>query len=279
MESFAATVYVITDEILKILNIQEDEQALMSNAEVMTFAILAAKYFHGNFKMARYICKKIQLFPFILSNSRLNRRIHAIQWNCWQATFRFLSFIFMQSNENHYFAVDSFPVICCQKNRIDKRKLFPARGYLGFAASKKRYFCGIKVHMLVTCDGKPIEIHFKPGSIADVNVLWEMELNIPGDSIIYADGAYNSFDLEDVLKEEGIQLLAKRGIRAKQRTRSASKEKEISSRRQIIETAFSCITNLFPRYLKVRTEAGFMIKVMYAVLAYCTSFLCRSSLA
>lgn len=258
MELFAITAYIISDEILKSLNLQEDRQAIMSNAEVMAFAILAAKYFHCNFKMARYMCTKIHLFPVILSNSRLNRRIHNIPWYCWQAVFRFLSFMFVQSDKNQTFAVDSLPVTSCQKNRIDKRKLFPQREYLGFAASKKRYFCGIKVHMLVTCDGLPVEMLLKPGSISDVNVLWEMELDIPQDSIIYADGAYNCFDLEDILAKEGM--------------RRASKEKEISSRRQIIETAFSHITNLFPRHLKARTEAGFILKVICVVLAYSNLF-------
>ena len=276
---YAATVFVFADEILKIINVEDDEQALMSHAEVITFAILTAKFFHGNFKMSRYMCKRIRMFPSILSNSRLNRRIHSIPWTCWHAIFRLLTLVFLQSDQPQSFAVDSLPVPCCQKNRIDKRKIFQKSQYLGFAASKKRYFCGIKIHMLVTDSGKPMEIQFEPGAISDVNVLWKMELDVPEDAIIYADGAYNSFDLEDLLKEQRIQLLAKRGSRAKQRLRTVSKEKEISSRRQIIETAFSCITSLLPRYIKARTERGFMIKVMCAVLAYSVSFLCKNPLS
>ena len=174
--------------------------------------------------------------------------------------------------------VDSFPVSWCQKNRIDKRKFFLERRYLGYAASKKRYFCGIKVHMVVTGDGKPVEMLFEPGSKSDVNVLWKMELDIPFDSIIYADGAYNCFDLEDILQEERITLLAKRGSKAKQRIRTGSEEKEISSRRQIIETAFSSITGLLPRNMKVRTKAGFLIKIICTILAYSASFVYNSPL-
>lgn len=123
---------------------------------------------------------------------------------------------------------------------------------------KSATFVGSKVHMVVTCDGMPIEMHFKPESISDVNILWEMELDIPENLVIYAGGAYNCFDLEDILAKEGM--------------RRASKEKEISSRRQIIETAFSHITNLFPRHLKARTEAGFILKVICVVLAYSNLF-------
>lgn len=268
MELYAITVYVISSEILKMLKIDDDVQAHMSNAEVVTFTVIASRYFSSNFKMARYMCGKLHLFPNMLSNSRLNRRIHQIPWVCWNAIFRFLALIFKQEHQDGSFAVDSFPIASCQKNRIDKRRIFIQRQYLGYSASKKRYFCGIKVHMIVTGDGKPVEMHFRPGSEIDGNVLCEMELDIPPGSKLYADGAYNYFDLEDILREEHILLLAKRGKAAKNRLRTAAAEKEISSRRQIVETVFSCIANLLPRTIKVRTEACFLIKIFCSVLAY-----------
>lgn len=278
MEMYATIVYVISDEVLRTLKVVDDPQSRMSNSEVITFAIITAKFFSGNYKMARFLCKKLGLFPKILSSSRLNRRLHNISWKHWYAIFRFLSFISKQSSDTCYFAVDSFPVPYCQKNRIDKRKGFLAHEYLGFAASKKRYFCGIKVHMIVTSQGRPVEVQFRPGSQSDITVLWTMELDIPPHSILYADGAYNCFDLEDILRDENIHLLAKRGSKTKNRVRSQI-ERTISSKRQIVETAFSCITNLFPRYVKSRTENGFLLKIFCFILAYSASFLWHSSLA
>lgn len=105
-----------------------------------------------------------------------------------------------------------------------------------------------------------------------------MELDIPIDSKLYADGAYNCFELEDILDNEGIKLLTKRGIQARNRVRSREEEREISSKRQRIETAFSSITSLFPRHLRVVTERGFMIKVFSFVIAYSVSFLCNALL-
>lgn len=278
METYAITAYVISEQTLSILSIQDDPQSRMSNAEVITFAIVTARFFSGNYKMARYMCRKIGLFSEILSNSRLIRRIHNISWDCWHAIVRFLSLIAKQSEDTCYFAVDSFPVPYCQKNRIDKRKCFLQSGFLGFAASKKRYFCGIKVHMVVTNEGRPIEVHLRPGAEADVTVLWSMELDIPPQAVLYADGAYNCFDLEDVLQDEGIRLTAKRGSYGKNRLRSQAEEKQISSKRQIVETAFSSILNQFPRYIKSRTENGFLIKVFCFILSYSTSFLWKGAL-
>ena len=278
MESFITTVYVIADEVIRVLKIQDDQQSIMSNAEVITFAIVSAKFFMGNFKMTRYCCQKMNLFPKLLSNSRLNRRIHKISWTCWEAIFRLLALLAKNAVNTCYFAVDSFPVSYCQKNRIDKRKHFQEHRYIGFAASKKKYFCGIKVHMVVSSEGRPIETKIRAGSESDVTVLWQMELDIPDKAILYADGAYNCFALEDVLREEGIQFMAKRGFRAKNRKRTADEEKTISSKRQIIETSFSSILNQFPRYIRSRTERGFLLKIYCFILSYSISFVWQGSL-
>ena len=53
MEMYATTVYVIADEVLRILNLKDDNQSRMSNAEIITFAICTAKFFSGNFRMGR----------------------------------------------------------------------------------------------------------------------------------------------------------------------------------------------------------------------------------
>jgi hypothetical protein len=54
METYFITVYVIVEEVIRILKIKDDPQSIMSNAEVMTFVIITTKIFLGNFKMARY---------------------------------------------------------------------------------------------------------------------------------------------------------------------------------------------------------------------------------
>lgn len=278
MEMYTTIVYVVADEVLRLLNVEDDPQCKMTNAEVMAFAIVSARFFSANHRLTRYLLKQLKLFPEILSNSRLNRRVRNIPWVYWIAVFRFLSFLSVNAKDTCHFAVDSFPVDYCQKNRIDKRKNFLDPGYIGFAASKKRYFCGIKVHMVVTNQGRPVEMHFRPGSESDINILWKMELDIPAHSTLYADGAYNCFDLEDILKDENITLLAKRGAQSKNRVRTVQEEKLISSKRQIIETAFSSITALFPKSIKASTEEGFLRKVFCFVLAYSASFLCNISL-
>ena len=44
METYVTTVYVIADEIIRMLKIQDDPQSSMSNSEIITFAIITAKF-------------------------------------------------------------------------------------------------------------------------------------------------------------------------------------------------------------------------------------------
>jgi len=269
MDEAIITIYVVCDEVLRVLGFEDDGQAVMSTAEVMTFSIIAGQLCGGNHRLARWFCKHARYFPKILSESRLNRRLHRIPWHIWMAIFRFLALVFKETNTNKEFAVDSFPVACCEKQRIDRRKFLEGKGYIGYSASKHRYFCGVKVHMIVTAQGKPVEFVIKPASKSDLGVLWGMELDLPEGSQLYADGAYNSYDLEDLLIEESqIQLLAKRKQPNSRRARSREQERLISSRRQIVETAFSCITRLLPRSIQASTERGFLLRIVSAVLAY-----------
>lgn len=43
MEIFAITTYIIAEEVLRLLKFQDGRQTIMSHAEVITFAIVAAK--------------------------------------------------------------------------------------------------------------------------------------------------------------------------------------------------------------------------------------------
>ncbi len=273
METEVVTIYVVCDEVLKAIGFEDDHQVTMTTAEVIAFAIIGGKFCGGNHQLTRHISRLGGYFPRILSHSRINRRLHRISWWVWMAIFRLLAMVYREGNTSTEFAVDSFPVACCEKSRIDRRKLLTGKQFIGYAPSKKRHFCGVKVHMIVTIEGKPVELVIAPASLNDLGILWGMELQLPEGSRLYADGAYNSYDLEDLLSQDnGIQLLARRRLNSR-RSRPAEQERGISSRRQIVETAFSCITRLLPRSIRARTSRGFVIRVMSAILAYSIGFL------
>ncbi|MBC6477721.1 MAG: hypothetical protein GDA56_07980 [Hormoscilla sp. GM7CHS1pb] len=48
MEDMITTIFVLCDQLLKDLNIKEDPQVKMNNAEVMTVGLVAAYFFGGH---------------------------------------------------------------------------------------------------------------------------------------------------------------------------------------------------------------------------------------
>src|SRR5512143_821651 len=78
--------YCLCNDLLKALHQREDQQRHMSDAEVMTIAIVAALHFGGNFARARVGLAMLHYIPNRLSRSRFNRRLHTVQ-DLWAALF------------------------------------------------------------------------------------------------------------------------------------------------------------------------------------------------
>ena len=166
------------------------------------------------------------------------------------------------------FIVDSFPVPCCQNNKIFRCKILKGKEYRGYTASKKTYFFGIKVHMITTVQGIPVEFVFTPGSESDVRGLRRFECDLREGSILYADKAYTDYIQEDLLQDAcQITLLPKRKKNST-RQNSAHEDFFLSLKRNRIETTFSSITHLMPRCIQATTSRGFFLKVLFFILGY-----------
>ena len=58
-------------------------------------------------------------------------------------------------NEEGVYLLDSFPLPACDNIRIRRCRLYREEHYRGYQASKRRFFYGLKVHLLVTASGAP----------------------------------------------------------------------------------------------------------------------------
>jgi hypothetical protein len=72
------TFFYICDEYLKAIGHQDDKQARTSTSEVLAAAIVAAKFFGGNYEASRYFLLSHGYIKTI-SRSRLIRRINSIE--------------------------------------------------------------------------------------------------------------------------------------------------------------------------------------------------------
>jgi Transposase DDE domain len=109
------------------------------------------------------------------------------------------------------YVIDSLPIAVCDNIRIKRNKLYPEEKLRGYLPSKKQYCYGLKVHLLVTKAGQPVEFFLTHGGFGDVDALKYSSFALPAGSIIYADRASNDYEVEDLLQEvEHIQLIPMR---------------------------------------------------------------------
>jgi hypothetical protein len=115
-------IYCLCDDLLKALHHVEDRQRQMTDAEVMTTAIVAALHFGGNFERARAVLKLLHYMPAMLSRSRFNRRLHAVQ-DLLATLFVTLGACFKDLNTEAVYVMDSFPVPVCDNIRIQDAQI------------------------------------------------------------------------------------------------------------------------------------------------------------
>lgn len=152
-------IYVIIDDLLKAVGHVEDNRIAMSDAEVITSALVAAKFFGGNHETACKHLKEDGLIPTMLSKSRFSRRWHRLFLPLLDL-FDYFGQILKSLNLGDEYLLDSFPVAVCDNIRIPKAKLVRSPNYRGYIASKKRYFYGVRVQLISTADGIPVEFVF-----------------------------------------------------------------------------------------------------------------------
>ncbi len=274
MNDTITTIYCLCDDFLKAMGRRDDPQVRLSTAEVMTVPLVAAAFFGGNTEKARAFLDEHGYIPQTISKSRLNRRLHAIEPVLWRVLFALLAELFKQRRDpEQTYVVDSLPVPVCDNIRIRRCRLYPSeehgvtKPFRGYIPSKRRYFYGLRVHLVMTEAGEPVEFALAAGSEADVTIFKELELDLPEGSIIYADKAYTDYDYEDLLEEVGLHLKAQRKKNSK-RPLAAWEEFLGKPIRQYIETVFSRLTNFFPKKIHAITARGFELKIVCFLLAF-----------
>jgi hypothetical protein len=266
MDDKIIATFCLCDDLLKAMHHQENCQCQMNDAEILTTAFIASLFFRGNHESARAMLKQHGYIPHMLSKSRFNRRLHRIK-EILLVFFDFLAQIWKTLNTEAVYVIESIPIAVCDNMRIRRSKIYSDEDFRGYQASKKRYFYGLKIHLMVTQDGQPVECFLTPGGFGDVDALKYYAYALPDGSIIYADKAYNDYESEDLLKEvDHIQLLPMRKKNSK-RALSPSIAFVQSSHRKRVETAGSLIAQLLPKSIHAVTSQGFELKVVLFVIA------------
>jgi Transposase DDE domain len=266
MDDKIIATFCLCDDLLKAMHHQEDRHGQMNDAEIMTTALIASLFFRGNHESARAMLYQHGYIPQMLSKSRFSRRLHRIK-DIFIILFDVLGQTWKILNTDAVYVIDSLPIAVCDNIRIRRAKIYADANFRGYQASKKRYFYGLKIHLMVTQDGQPVECFLTHGGFGDVDALKYYAYELPDGSIIYADKAYNDYEIEDLLKEvEHIRLLP---IRKKNSKRALPPSISFvqNYHRKRVETAGSLIEQLLPKSIHAVTPQGFELKVALFVIA------------
>ncbi len=289
MDDQVIATYGLADDFLRYIRHREPADRAVTDAEILTVALVAAQHFRGNSEAAwrfliahGYMCRR-------LSRSQYNRRLHAAA-PLAERLFCEVAEIWKTTGDERVFAVDSMPVPCCDNARIRRSKRTDVRpsyplaetngAFRGYQSSKRRYFYGIKIHAVVNEHGRPVEVHLTPGSYNDTAELKNFSLDLPAGSVVYGDradvpsAAYTDYVTEDVLAEAGEVTLVADRKKDSTRPRPAWQTYVLQVYRKAVETAFGEIEKRLPKSIHAVTGPGFELKVFLFVLAYSLSGLC-----
>lgn len=266
MEDFTIAIYCFVDDYLKIGHPKEGFRRKSSDSQIITTALVAARFFCGNFAKARRYLKEVHGFEYP-HKSNFNRHLHRLAQTVSSIFFAFGQFL-KEFNTDKEYLIDSFPVAVCRNIRIKRCQLIDNEAFRCFNASKKEYFYGFKIQVITTAGGIPVEFFICARSYHDITAFKSMNIDLPEGSKLYADSAYTDYEVEDYYQElEQIQLKVERKSNSKRPDSYVQKTYKKRMRKRI-ETTFSEITAYFPRKIHAVTIQGFILKLVLFIFAY-----------
>src|SRR5438105_762232 len=198
------TAYYITEEAMRQLGHKSHYHAHVTDAEVITIAIVSAMYFQNNHERALFVMKGMRYITKPISTSRFNRRLHAlIGW--LEYILEVLGQLFAVGEA---FIIDSIPVPVCKRVRAWRCRKIDAshpdgRHFFGKCASKRWRFYGWRLHLICTPAGVPVRFQMLPGAWwnwHDLTPIHELTFGLPKGASVYADKGYLSAPVKRTLR-------------------------------------------------------------------------------
>jgi hypothetical protein len=256
------TVYVVVDDVMRALGHRSHPAARLSDAAVLTVAVVAALSFPHHHARARQVLIGRRYLANALSASRFNRRLHAP--GAWRR--RRPEALGAAFARGEAFLLASLPLPVCRRVRARRCRTVRGAEYCGDGAAKRAKVFGWRRRRLGTLDGVPVAFDLLPASLHDLTPVHDLPAGLPAGASVYADKAYSSAaDEASILADAGVRLVPQR--RANMRPNLWADKLAIREFRKRIETLTSCLEALGLQRLRARTTAGFELKVHASLLA------------
>src|SRR5574341_216387 len=261
-ENVIITAYVVIVDVLKHAGHESHCLAQMTDAQILTIAVIAAVYFQNHHERALCVMQGMGYVQQRLSISRFNRRLHQLAG--WlPAILLIMGEVFGQGT---VFIVDSLPVPVCKRVRATRCRKVRGRAYYGYCAAKREKFFGWRLPLVCSPEGLPVAFDMLPASYHDLTPVHELTVNLPTGACVYADKGYNSApDEATLLADCGVRLIP---IRKDNMTpHQWVDDYDLRLYRHSIETVNSQLDSMGIERLHARSHSGFEIKVHASLLA------------
>jgi hypothetical protein len=256
------TVFALADDLMTQLGHTSHVLADVPDAEVITVAIVAAKYFQNHHERTLCLMHQQGYLSGSLSVSRFNRRLHALHH--WLGFIvETLTEVFVQGE---VFIIDSMPIPTCRRARARRCRKVRGRDYCGYCAAKKEKFFGWRLHLICTPEGIPVRYTFLPGGWHDLTPIYELTLDLSVDATVFGDKGYVSEPTADfILDDNLVRLVAQ--PRKNMAPLAWADEYDLRQVRHAIETLYSQLESMGVQRLHARTIQGMDLKVHASLIA------------
>jgi hypothetical protein len=261
-DDFIVTAYVIIDKTMQTLGHRDDGRARASDAEVLTVAVVAAKYFQSHLARALQMLHLGRYLSGPLSVSRFNRRLHRLaDW---------LGLILATLGElfatGEAFLIDRLPVPVCRRARARRCRKVRGRDFCGVCHAKREKFFGWRLHLVCTTAGVPVAFDLVPGGLHDLTPVHELTYALPADAAVYGDKGDNAAaDEATILADAAVRLVPIR--RANMRPNAWADKLALRAWRTRIEALYSQLEAMGVQRLRARTNPGLQLKLHASLLA------------
>ena len=239
------------------------KKSALSLSEAMTIVVLFHKSGFRFFKF--FYCQMIvpfwkSAFPKLLSYNRFIE----IMPRCLQALTSF--FHQVKGEDTGISIIDSTKLVVCHNLRIKRNRVFKDLANRG--KSSTGWFYGFKLHLIINHLGEIVNLKITSGNIHDVAVLESLTKDLKG--ILLGDKGYLGKEKAEVLAARGLKILTPSRKNMKNKPIQTEEEKQLLSRRGLIETVNDQLKNLHQiEHSRHRSVNNFMVNIMAAVVAYC----------
>lgn len=259
--TYIVTSYVVIDDVLKAIGHTDDIRIHVSSAEILTVAIIAAKYFQNHHERALWMLQQTGYLPK-LSVSRFNRRLHALR----DVLLLMVSLLGEMLATGTVFMIDTMPVPVCKRVRAERCRKVRGAQYLGYCASKREYYFGWQLHLVCDAAGIPVSFELLPAQWDELTLVQALLSPLPEGSSVVADKGYSSDPDQQLSYINGrVRLIPKQ--RRNMTGNTVEDAALIRAYRSRIETVNSQLEKMGLQRLHARTNPGLALKVLASLLA------------